>query len=253
MDPTDLTDDFKRTYQELVGNSPTPRVPWSDVRALLESLAELTVEPSGNLTVSRHGRIVLTLHPALTKNIAESGEVKALRRFLQDSDTPPVAAAGRDPHLLLVIHGPAAARLYRCQVIGGVPQLILPYEESVPNPEDRTVRKVARGAKALKADGCYASMAEELQPAGQIVIFDTGSGREATTFVTWLSQHDRGLSDRVIGTVHLADQPLDHAGLLAAARRFYATLSAGRALAAHECGDTGVAAAAPAANSLRSL
>jgi hypothetical protein len=223
MHSSTLTGDSLHTYQTLVGNGSARNAPWSAVRTLLESVAQLTVEASGNLTATRNGYI-LTLHPALTKDLAESGEANALRRFLQDSEAAPAGAAGRDPHLFVTIHG-AETRLYRCQVIGGIPQLVLPYEEAVPNPENRSASSAPRTVKIPNSPGSYTSAAEDLQAAGQIVIFNTGTGGEAATFAAWLSQHDSELSRRIIGTVHLGDQPSDPAGLLTAARRFYATLA----------------------------
>lgn len=222
MDITTLAGEPLRTYQALVGNKSARNAAWGNVRALLEAVADVTVEAGGRLTATRNGH-VLTLHPALTKDIAESGEVNALCRFLADSETAPAGAAGRDPHLLLVIHG-REARLYRCQVIGGIPQLILPYEAAVPNPEDRSVRNPPPVANGSQGNGFFAPMAEELQAAGQIAIFTTGSGSEAATFVAWLSQHDSALRGRIIGTIPLGEEPLDDAGLLVAARAFYATL-----------------------------
>lgn len=224
MNSTALTGEALRTYQVLGGNASAPNAPWSAIRGLLETLADVTIDPSGNLTAMRDGH-VLTLHPALTKDIAESGEVNALRRFLRDLESAPAAAAARDPHLLLVIQG-AGARLYRCQVLRGVPQLILPYEASAPNPEDRSAQPVRLPDPAPHPDGFFTALAEELQAAAHVVVFDAGSGEQAAAFVTWLSQHDRELSARILGTVCLREEGRDNAGLLAAARRFYATLGA---------------------------
>jgi hypothetical protein len=222
--PTALTGELLRTYQALVGDPPARNAAWGDVRALLEALTEVTAQAGGTLTATHNGH-VLTLHPALTKDIAESGEVDALRRFLHNLETEPVGAARRDPHLLLVIRG-ADARLYRCQVIGGVPRLVLPYEAAVPNPEDRAGRNALRAAKAPSSDGFFTPMADELGAAGQIVIFDTGTGGEAAAFVAWLSQHHPELRERILGTVSVREPPSDESGLLLAARKFYATIPA---------------------------
>jgi hypothetical protein len=222
MHSTALTGAPLRTHQSLYGSSPRQDVDWSAIRVLLETLGELTVEPDGNLTTTRNGH-VLTLHPGFTKDLTEAGEVDVLRRFLRYSEAPPAGAAGRDPHLLLVIHG-QEARLYRCQVIGGVPQLILPYQASEKsNADQRGGRKPAPvSTPAPSTDGFYTRMAEDLQVAGQIVVF--GTGGEAATFVAWLAQHDSELSGRIVATVRIDEQHLDIAGLLVAAREYYATL-----------------------------
>jgi hypothetical protein len=220
MHSTALTGAPLRTFQSLYGNAPRHDVEWSAIRTLLKSLGEVTVGPEGNLTTVRNG-YVLTLHPGLTKDLTESGEVDALRRFLRESETPPTSGAGRDPHLLLVIHG-QDAQLYRCQVLGGVPQLILPYQAEKPNPDQRGNRKSAPTPPPPNSDGFYTRMTEDLQVAGQIVVF--GTGGEAATFVAWLAQHDSELSRRIVATVRIDEQHLDLAGLLVAARKFYATL-----------------------------
>jgi hypothetical protein len=208
------------TYQALTENGRLQPVTWSAVRALLAQLGEVVVTPDGNLEITRHGHS-LVLHPAQTKDAAESGELPALRRFLEQSDTATVPAAGRDPHLLLVING-EQARLFRCQVLGGVPQLVLPYERSKPDPSEHG-RQVCRPPAAPSADGFFLPMAEELQVAGQILIFSTDASSRAREFVAWLSQHDSDLSRRIIGVAPIEASHLTEAGLLVVARAFYAS------------------------------
>ena len=148
----------------------------------------------------------------------------ALRRFLHDVDTAPPESTGRDPHLLLVIHG-QEARLFRCQVIGGIPQLVLPYEPDKHEPAEPAGRKPRRPPTVPNPDGFYALMAQELQIAGQIVVIAVGTGREAAEFVGWLQQHDSELSGRIIGMWRIEEPQLNETGLLAAAREFYATVN----------------------------
>lgn len=188
---------------------------------MLEAVAEVATGPGGTLTATRNGH-ALTLHPALTKDIAESGEVNALRRFLLEMETESVGAARRDPHLLVVIHG-AQMQLYRCQVIGGTPCLVLPYEASNPAGDQPPARVAAAVAVP---DGDFVALAEELQVAGQIVIFGAGTGNEATTFGAWLDRYDSELSGRIIANVRVDEHSLDVAGLLRAARDVYAALPA---------------------------
>lgn len=224
MHSTELTGQLKHTYQSLMGDDSSSRnADWSSVRALLEALAEVASQPGGTLTATRNGH-VLTLHPALTKDLQESGEVNTLRRFLQAVETEPVGAARRDPHLLVVIHG-AEGRLYRCQVIGGFPHLVLPYEASHPDGDQAPARVAAPGAVP---NGDFVAMADELQVAGQIVILGAGTGNEAATFGAWLNQHDSELSRRIIASVQVDEHSLDEAGLLRAARDVYAALPAFR-------------------------
>lgn len=124
--------------------------------------------------------------------------------------------------MLVLIHG-AQARLYRCQVIGGSPRLVLPYEASLPDGDQPPARV---RAPATGPGGNFVALAEELQPAGQIVIFGVGSGGEAAKFAAWLRQHDSELSGRIMAHAHLDQPPLDDAALLRAALEVYAALPA---------------------------
>lgn len=221
MNPSALPGTPLRPYQTLLEATAS----WGDVRTLLETLGEVTADADGNLSITRNGHR-LTLHPALTRNPAESGELTALDRFLHDSESEPAGAAGRDPHLLLIMRG-TEARVYRCQVSGGTPQVILTYEPKKPDPGRHVAGKQTppvAPTPAPSAGGFFIRIADELQAAGQIVIFDTGAGTDATSFVAWLNQHDSELSGRVLGTVRIDEAHLDQVGLLAVAREFYATL-----------------------------
>lgn len=212
----------QRTYEAIFANASTPDLAWSAVRGLLEQLGPVVADPYGNLSVTRHGR-VLELHPAQTKDVGESGELGALRRFLVESESPRSPSFGPDPHLLLVIDG-KAARLFRCQVLGGVPQLLLPYEASKPDSDDYLPRKARRAAVETRANGFFAPMLEDLQVAGQIVIFSVGSVTPAAEYVEWLKQNDSEISRRIIGVESIESREQEGPELLRVAREFYASL-----------------------------
>ncbi len=219
MTPTSLlTGTPLRTYQAITGSAPRQEVEWSAVRSLLAELGEVTEEPDGNWTIRRNGHVFM-LHPAQTKDLVESGELGPLRRFLQQSETPPAANANRDPHLLLVIDQ-HEARLYRCQVIGGIPRLLLPHDAG-PSAGGRDA---SRRAARPERNAFFEPMAEALQIAGQIVIFGTATelNSELDQFVAWLKTYHPILSDRILGTMHVAEHDLTDVALLAAARTFYA-------------------------------
>ena len=207
------------TFQSLMNDPPTAAVDWNSVRDLLGQLGDLAVEPNGNLILTRHGQI-LVLHPAQTRSIGESGEVMALRRFLQQSDALPVHSAGRDPHLLVVIHQRNAS-VFRCQVVGGVPQLILRFDFDA-HTFDIHATKPAMSAKPAHPKDAFVVVAEALQSAGQIVIFGTSGSGEIDEFIAALVRHDPTLQDRIVGTMHIDERQLSEAELLTAARAFYA-------------------------------
>lgn len=219
-----LTGPHLLTYQAILGGAPARNATWSDVRALLDQLGQVTVDPQGNLTIARHGR-VLELHPAQTKDVGESGELGALRRFLEQPDPTVARAPHRDPHLLVVIHRDDM-RLYRCQVIGGLPQLILPLDLSEPAADPSVARRPRSRPKPAAPIDVFASTVEALQIAGQIVVVSVGQIDGANLFVERLKQHDSALSARIIGTLAVDEQHLAPVDLLAAARKLYATLTA---------------------------
>jgi hypothetical protein len=217
-----LTGSHLLTYQTIFQSAGSQVLEWRSIRALFEKLGRVEEEADGNLTLTRNGQ-TLVLHPARTKDISEAGELSMLRRFLERSETALPATNGREPHLLLVINH-HEARLYRSQVSGGVPNVILPHEPSdyfrhAPHSKD-----FSRGQEKPDPNSFFQPVAEALQAAGQILVFGTGTGMssEMDQFIAWAKIHHPDLTERIIGAVVIDEHHLTEGQLLAKAREFYA-------------------------------
>jgi hypothetical protein len=213
----------RRTYETIFQHPLAHNLSWRDVHALLRHLAVVTEETNGNLKVTRAGE-VLVLHPARTKEVAEADEMMALRHFLQRSDGPehPAAAAGAGSALLVIDHH--EARLFRSEMMGTVPERIVPYEPEghfrhAPHSSD-----FSRGQEKPDPTSFFEPVARALQATASVLIFGTGTGSssEMVQFTDWLKVHHPELSRRIAGAVVIDEHHLTDGQLLAKAREFYA-------------------------------
>lgn len=216
-----LTDPHLLTYRTITQDPAPTALDWHSVRALLEELGAVTEEPNGNLEVTRNG-YSLVLHPARTSSPSESGEITSLRRFLEQSEHPVAPSSVREPHLLLVIDH-RQARLFQTEVRGGIPQQVLPHE---PDDHFRPAANslgFSRGKEKPDQNSFFEPVAKALEPAGQIVVFGTGTGMssEMDQFVAWLKTHHPLVAERIIGTEVIDEHHLTEGQLLAKAREFY--------------------------------
>ncbi len=211
-----------RTYQTIFQHPVSHNLDWRHVRALFEHWAEVVEQPNGNLKVTRNGQ-VLVLHPPRTKNVAETDEVMALRHFLERSETTRPETNGKEAHWLLVIDH-HEARLFRAEMLGAIPQQILPhkpedYFRHAPHSKD-----FSRGQEKPDPNSFFEPVARALQIAGQILIFGAGTGTssEMDQFVAWVKLHDPEMAKRIIGSLVVDGHHLTEGQLLAKAREFYA-------------------------------
>jgi hypothetical protein len=222
--PPALTGAHLRTYQTIFQHPVSHNLGWHDVHALFRQLGQVEEEPNGNLKVTRNGQI-LVLHPPRTKDVAETDELMALRHFLERSETTPPETNEKEAHWLLVIDH-HEARIFRSEMVGAIPQQILPHE-----PEDyfrhaHNSRDFSRGREKPDPNSFFEPVAKALQAIGQILIFGTGTGTssEMDQFIAWLKLHHPELAKRIIGALVVDEHHLTEDQLLAKAREFYANV-----------------------------
>ena len=216
-----LTGSHLRTYETIFQHPVSHNLAWHDVHALFRLIGRVDDEANGNLKVTRHGQ-TLVLHPVRTKDVASVEELMALRHFLERSDLadPTVEQEG---HWLLVIDH-QAARIFRTELVRGVPVVILPHEPDdyfrhAPDSQD-----FSRGKEKPEPASFFTSVAKALAAPGKILVFGTGTGssNEMNQFIAWVATHQPQLARRIVGSLVVDAHHLTEAQLLGKAREFYA-------------------------------
>ena len=212
-----------RTYQTIFRHPASHNLGWHDVHALFRHLGSIEEEANGNFKVTRNGHSIV-LPPPRTKDVAETDELMALRRFLERSETPAVEAANQsEGHWILVINQ-HEARIFRTAMNGFVPQRILPHRPEdffrrAANPAD-----LSGGQEKPDPSIFFGPVADGLEAAERILVFGGGAGMasEMDKFVAWLGVHRPKLAQRVIGSMVVDEHDLTDAQLVAKAQAFYA-------------------------------
>jgi hypothetical protein len=211
-----------RTYNTIFQHPISHNLEWRSVRALLMELGQIVEEPNGHLKATRNGQ-TLILHQPHTKDVAEAQEVMALRHFLEQSETLLPEIEAKAAHWLLVIDH-HEARIFRSELHGADPGLILPHDAKEHFRYARDSEEVSRGKEKPDPNSFFEPVAKALQAAGQILIFGTGTGAssEMEQFVAWAKTHHPDMANRIVGSLAVNEQHLTKDQLLAKARDFYA-------------------------------
>jgi hypothetical protein len=219
-----LTGSHLRTYKTIFQHPISHNLGWNDVHALFRHLGQIDEEPNGNLKVTRNGQILI-LHPPRTKDVSETDEVMALRRFLQLSEAIPSTTNGKEAYWLLIIDH-REARIFRALTHGASPEQILPHKPDDFFRHAQNSKDFSRGKEKPEPNSFFEPVAKALQAADQILIFGSGTGMssEMDQFITWSKMHQPDLAKRIIGSLAVDEHHLTKDQLLAKAREFYATL-----------------------------
>src|SRR5581483_867105 len=219
-----LTGSHLRIYKTIFQHPVSHNLEWRAVRSLLGKLGQITEEPNGNLKVTRNGQ-TLVLHPSLTKDVAKTDELMALRHFLERSESAPPETNGEEAHWLLVIDH-HEVRIFRSEMYDAIPQRILPHE-----PEDyfrhaHNSKDFSQGREKPDPNSFFEPVARALPASGRLLIFGTGTGTssEMDQFIAWLKLHHPQLAGQIIGSLVVDENHLTEGQLLAKAREFYANV-----------------------------
>jgi len=217
-----LTGSHLRTYNTIFQHPVSHNLAWRDVHALFRHLGEVEVEPNSSVKVTRNGQ-VLVLRPSRTKEVAETGELMALRHFLERSEATPPETAPKDAAWLVVIDH-REARIYRSLAPDAVAQQMRPhvpddYFRHAPNSD-----QLSRGKEKPDPNSFFEPVAAAVSGATRILLFGSGTGTssEMDQFSAWLKQHRPEVAKRIVGSIVVDERHLSEAQLLAKAREFYA-------------------------------
>jgi len=218
---TSLKGSHLRTYEKILQHPVSHNLAWREVLTLFSHLGDILVETNGKLKVTRNGHI-LTLPPPRSKDVTEVDEVMKLRRFLVQSESKPTESAQIAAHLLVVIDH-HQARLFRTEMKGEVPQLILPHKPADCFRLAHEARDFMSGKEMPAPDSFFESVATALKDTGKILVFGTATGTssEMDQFVIWLKKNHPEQAQRIIGTLAVDEHHLTEPQLLAKAREFY--------------------------------
>jgi hypothetical protein len=219
---TSLTGSHLRTFQRIFQHPASHNLEWRNVHALLRQIAEVVEEPNGHLRVSRNGE-VLVLHPAHTKDVADTDELLTLRHFLERSESIPPVTDEREVHWLLVIDH-HEARLFRSELHGSVPQKILSHGTDRYFRHAQHSEEFSRGQERPDPGSYFEPVARAMADGGSILILGTGTGMasEMEQFIAWFKVHHAASASRIIGSLVVDESHLTEGQLLAKARDFYA-------------------------------
>jgi hypothetical protein len=219
-----LTGSQLRTYNTIFQHPVSHNLEWRHVRALLATLGDVAEEPNGNFRATRKGQI-LVLHPARTKDVAETDELMALRHFLEQSESAPPEMKGSETHWLVVIDH-HEARIFRSEMHDAIPQQILPHEPDDFFRHAHNSRDFSRGQEKPDPNSFFEPLARALHAPGRILVFGTGTGTssEMEQFIAWSKLNHPELAKRIIGGLTVDEHHLSENQLLAKAREFYMSI-----------------------------
>ena len=210
-----------RTYNAIFQHPVSHNLEWRHVRELFNQIAEVVEQPNGNLKVTRNGQSIVLQTPK-TKDVADVEELMALRHFIQRSEKPLAEAPAGESHWLVVINH-HEARIYSSEMLGTVPERIMPHQPTDFFRHAHNSKDFARGKEKPDPNSFFGPVAAALKGPGKILVFGTGKGTssEMEQFVAWLGEHHQDIAARVVGSLVVDEHHLSEAQLLSKAREFY--------------------------------
>jgi hypothetical protein len=191
------------------------------VHEVLGVMADVTEEHNGNLKAIRNGQ-TLVLHATRDKLISAKDELMQIRRFLETSGQPAAELPAQDAHILVVIDH-RAARIFRTELHGAVPQRIVPFDPQGFGRNLHYVQDDSNGQRKPERKSFYTAIAHTLRGAAQILLFGGGTGAASAMaqLLAELRKHYPDVAVRVVGSIALDAGHLSENQLLARARQFY--------------------------------
>jgi hypothetical protein len=215
-----LTGRHLQMYEAVLRQPAQPNLPWDELRALLEALADDFQDRGGSLVVIRHGKTLILPSPN-GKAEATLHDVNRVRHFLERSGANASGSpAGDGAHFLVVIDH-EAAKVYRTKLRGSVPETVVPYD---PHGYGRHLHYAGDdGKRRPERKSYYEAVAHTLAGADEVLLFGSGTGGSSAMerLLADLERFHPELARRVIGAVVIDGHHTTEDQLLAKAREFY--------------------------------
>ena len=219
--PARLSGPLLLTYNAVFAQPATTALDWRSVRALLESVGEVTEAPNGDLTATRPGRRVL-LHPPRTARVDDREALTSLRLFLDEGGGMPFETTGEDQRWVLLIDH-REARVFRLQAESTQRETV-----QAPEAEDyirhaHNSKYFSRGQEKPDPNTFFEPVAAALGSHGPIVLLGSGTGMasEKDQFAGWLRVHHPAIATRIIASRVVDEHHVSEGELLAEARALF--------------------------------
>jgi len=220
--PPHMSGHHRHTYEAILRLPTAHALDWHDVRSFLDSVAVVTEGDHGSLHASRNGRTVRLHAPKHKDTPAET--IQDIRHFLQASGTPATTgstAVGTD---LLVVIDHREAKVYRTEVHGSVPLILVPYDPQGHGQNLHSANEWTDGKRPPDRTSDYEAVAKVLTGASRIVLFGSGTGRSSAMdqLMAELTAHHAEIAAKVLGTIVVDLHHSTEQQLLAEARAVFA-------------------------------
>jgi hypothetical protein len=199
----------------------TTALDWRSVRALLESVGEVSEAPNGDLTATRPGRRVV-LHPPRSLHVDDREALTSLRLFLDEDGAAPFATTGEDQRWVLLIDH-REARVFRLQAESTQRETVHPHDAEDYFRHAHNSQYFARGQEKPDPNTYFEPVAAGLGSHGPIVLLGAGKGMasEKDQFANWLRVHHPAIAARIIASRVVDEHHVSEGELLAEARALF--------------------------------
>ena len=222
--PSHLSGSHRHTYEAIFRQPVSHNLEWHDVVSLLNEIAQVVEGHNGDFQVTRNGQMLSLPAPKHKDTPIEM--VQEIRHFLERSEasTPAKVSSGA---LLLVVIDHHEAKVFRSELHGAVPQVLVPYDPHGFHRHLVSNNEHTDGKRAPEQKSFYEAIAATLRGADKILIFGHGTGESSAMeqLLLDLKRNHADVADHIIGSIVVDWRHLSDDQLLAKARQFFGATS----------------------------
>ena len=215
-----MNSNTQRIYDQVFQHPMSHNLEWKDVRSLFESLGEVQDEKNSNVKVSIGDQTIVFDSPTHT-DIITPDQLNKIRHLIRSAS---VGSGGEEGlHMLLVIDH-KEAKVYQTEMKGSVPETIKPHNALGHESHVHSKHDYSDHIEKPNHKEYFEAVTSRLKDAEKILIFGDGEGSSNTMdlYVTWLTEHNKPLSQRILAAVKVDQSHMTDGQLLARAREIYA-------------------------------
>lgn len=215
-----MNSNIQRIYDQVFQHPMTHNLEWKDVRSLFESLGEVEDEKNSNVKVSVSGQVIVFDSPSHS-DIVSPEQINKIRHLIRSVSVSDAKEEGL--HMLLVIDH-KEAKVYQTEMKGSVPETIKPHNSLGHEGHVHSKHDFRDHVEKPNHKEYFEAVTSRLKDAEKILIFGEGEGSSNTMdlFVTWLTEHHKPLSLRILAAVKVDLSHMTEGQLLARSREIYA-------------------------------
>jgi hypothetical protein len=213
-----LTSHSQRTIDQINRHPTTHDLGWHAIRKMFAEVGEVEPERNGNLKLTLAGNSIVFQSPKDAK-VATEDEVHDLRKFMHENEFH----ESSPPHMLLVIDH-QAAKLYRTEFAGSVPERVIPFDPDGHKGHVHNKHSSEGQASAANHHEYFENVVKILAGNEPLLLFGSGHGSSSTSesFGAWLKERHPDVAKRIVAKVDIDQSHLTEGELLAQARALIA-------------------------------